>query len=139
MRHVRSAQPLTICLSLLVLLRTASAEPSQWQLGDLFLGVGDGTYDVYDRRLWVQSGSQSTGDDELHTIARPQTIETGEVSPGGHAGAVAFDEAGNLFVGHPDDNSLIHKYGPSGGLIETFDCCHLGTAVADFWWRMAST
>ena len=127
----------------------SSADPGQFQPGDIFVAVGGGTYDVHDRagnyRYSLDQGDGGYTADcgfspDLSRLvttnytqsrlfvfedgvaeAGPQVIETGDVSPGGHAGAVVFDEAGNLFVGHPDGNSLIHKYSPGGGLMETFE------------------
>ncbi|MBT4613063.1 MAG: T9SS type A sorting domain-containing protein [Gemmatimonadetes bacterium] len=127
----------------------AAGEEPDWQRGDVFLAVGDGSYNIYDRagnfkESLQQEGGGYTSDcgfspdlsqlvttDYTHSRLvifedgasglAPQIIETGETSAGGHAGAVVFDEAGNLFVGHPDGNNFIHKYSPSGNLIETYD------------------
>ncbi|MBT4098523.1 MAG: T9SS type A sorting domain-containing protein [Gemmatimonadetes bacterium] len=149
MRYSQFLQPLAVCLSICALARPISADPPQWQLGDVFLAVGGGSYDVFSpagvfKHSLQQDGGGYTGDcgfsPDLSTLvttnytnsrlfifedgashAALKTIETGEVSPGGHAGAVVFDDAGNLFVGHPDGNSLIHKYSAAGSLVETYD------------------
>ena len=119
-----------------------------WQTGDVFVGVSNGTYQVYDNAgnfkesITDGMGGFTTGCafnptlDRLYTTnfgntkvvvydnesphAIVQIIDTGATSPNGHSESVVFDAAGDFFVGHPDSNRLLHKYDPSGSLLTTF-------------------
>ena len=121
----------------------------EWGVGDVFLAVGDGTYHVYDhsgrfkQAITDELGGYTTDCgfsprlDRLYTTnythtkvvvyddaaehAILQTIDPADASPGGHSGAVVFDAEGNLYVGHPDGNNLIHRYSDTGMLLATFE------------------
>jgi sugar lactone lactonase YvrE len=129
--------------------RNAAAENPAWRVGDVFIGTDDGSYQVFDRHggfkhlLRDERGGYTTDcgfnpsldklyttnythskvvvfDDEAqHDIL--QTVHSGETSPRGHSSALVFDADGNLFVGHPDGNHLIHKYNDTGMLLEAFE------------------
>ena len=126
----------------------SGTEPTTWALGDVFLAVGDGAYHVYDRTggfkqaLEDERGGYTTdcgfspGQERLYTVNYThtkvvvyddgpshdvvQTIDPGEASPGGHSGAIVFNADGGFYVGHPEGNSLIHRYDAAGLLVETF-------------------
>ena len=123
-------------------------QPAQWRMGDVFIGVGDGSYQIFDRQgglkqtLSDEQGGFTTacgfnpGLDQLYTTnythtrvvvfeedpQQPiaQVIPTSQASPGGHSSSIVFDVEGRFFVGHPDGNHLIHKYSDVGLLLETF-------------------
>jgi hypothetical protein len=126
---------------------TAQA-PTAWREGDVFVAVGNGAYQVYDRHGGLKQllGSERSGyttdcgfspsgkrlyttnythskvvvyDGEHQEIV--QTIDAGETSPKGHSSALVFDATGNFYVGHPDGNALIHKYNDAGILLDTYE------------------
>jgi sugar lactone lactonase YvrE len=135
-------------LALLLSVPARGVEPVSWNVGDVFVAVGEGAYQVYDRHggpkylLQGEQGGYTTdcafnpdldklytanytytqviayGDQSGHPVV--QTIEAGEASPEGHSNGLVFDAEGHLFVGHPDGNGLIHKYSPAGLLLETY-------------------
>ena len=126
-----------------------ATEPAKWQVGDVFIGIGDGSYKVFDQKgglkqtLRDKRGGYTTDCGfspdlgQLYTANYTrtkvvvfdqgpkheiiQTIHTDETSPGGHSSGIVFDAAGNFYVGHPDGNHLIHKYNNAGMLMETFN------------------
>ena len=132
---------LTLCLNGHV----AAGETVSWTVGDLFVGVGDGTYRVYDQRgglkheIRDEAGGYTTdcsfdpGLERLYTTnytrtkvvvfdGEPdhdiiQTVDTGELSPEGHSGSIVFDEDGHYYVGHHGGNKLIHQYNALGTLL----------------------
>ena len=136
-----------ICISLAVNL--APAEAYDWQVGDVFVAVSNGSYQVYDSSGNLKEmisdgmGGYTTGCafngaldkfyttnfgntkvvvyDEAHPHNIVQIIDTSVTSPGGHSESVLFDGAGNFYIGHPDGNKDIHKYDPAGNLLQTFD------------------
>jgi hypothetical protein len=119
-----------------------------WVTGDVFAGVGNGTYQVYDNTgMFKEAISEgldglTTGcafnpsltklyttnfarakvfvydDPSPHPVS--QIIDTGLTSPGGRSGSVVFDAAGSFYVGHGDGNQLLHKYDAVGNLLMTF-------------------
>lgn len=119
-----------------------------WGVGDLFVGVSSGSYQVYTNAGVLKEiisdglGGFTTGCafnpsldklyttnfsntkvvvyDDLSPHGILQTVDTGVTSPGGHSESVVFDAAGNYFVGHPDGNDLIHKYDSAGNLITSY-------------------
>ena len=127
---------------------STAEQPVQWRRGDVFIGVGDGSYQIFDRQgglkqtLRDEQGGFTTacgfnpGLDQLYTTNythtkvvvfaedshQPiaQTIPTYQASPGGHSSGIVFDVEGHFFVGHPDGNHLIHKYDEAGLLLEAF-------------------
>ena len=143
----------TACVTAILVLSvgtvSSSGQGMPWDVGDVFLAVGDGTYHVYNS----QGGFKEAIEDELggytsdcgfnpsldklfttnytHTKvvvyddarehAVLERIDTSELSPGGHSGALVFDAEGGFFVGHPDGNNLIHKYDEAGLLVGTYD------------------
>ncbi len=137
---------ITVALLMSAGVTRLKAEESTWSVGDLFLGVGDGTYHVYDSQgRFKQAIADELGGyttdcgfspdlERLYTTNYTntkvvvyeegsvlQTIDPAATSPGGHTGSIVFDSQGNFFVGHPDGNTLIHQYGESGLLLNTFD------------------
>jgi DNA-binding beta-propeller fold protein YncE len=137
------------CLILALLLGPVSQVAAEdWAVGDVFVGVSNGTYmvfsnaGVFKEQISQAMGGFTTGcafdplltklyttnfsntkvvvfnDAHPHTIA--QVIDTNLVSPGGHSESVVFDALGNFYVGHPDGNDLIHKYDATGILITTY-------------------
>jgi hypothetical protein len=119
-----------------------------WVTGDVFAGVGNGTYQVYDNTgVFKEAISDGLGgitagcafnpsltrlyttnfirtkvfvydDPSPHLIS--QIIDTGLTSPGGRSGSVVFDAGGSFYVGHADGNRLLHKYDAAGNLLMTF-------------------
>lgn len=120
-----------------------------WQTGDVFTGVSNGTYKVYDNSGTFKEdisnglGGFTTGCafnpalTRLYTTdfsntkvivfdnASPhgivQTIDTGATSPGGSSESIVFDAAGNFYVGHANGDHRIHKYDAAGNLLGTFN------------------
>jgi N-acetylneuraminic acid mutarotase len=118
-----------------------------WNIGDVFAGVNNGSYNVYDESGVFKEtisdglGSTTTGCafnpplDRLYTTnfgltkvvahddASPhavvQVIDTNATSPGGHSESIVFAANGHFFVGHPDGNDLIHEYDAAGNLVDT--------------------
>ena len=108
-----------------------------WQTGDVFVGVSNGTYQVYDNAgnfkesITDGMGGFTTGCafnptlDRLYTTnfgntkvvvydnesphAIVQIIDTGATSPNGHSESVVFDAAGDFFAVEPAALSLIGK------------------------------
>ena len=124
---------------------TSSTVPSSWSMGDVFVAVGSGSYEVFDSRGGHKQTLTGNLDgyttdcgfdpsmERLFTtnythskvvIFEPgadfQTVNADETSPDGHSGAIAFAANGNFFVGHPDGNKLIHKYNENGMLLDTY-------------------
>lgn len=119
-----------------------------WVTGDVFVGVSNGSYQVYDNdgnfleTINDGLGGFTTGCafnpalDKLYTtnfsntkvivyddlVPHPivQTVDTSVASPGGDSESIVFDAAGNFYVGHADGNRLLHKYDPAGSLLMTF-------------------
>ncbi len=149
-RHPHSAYKLLVTAIVATAATGAlSAQTSTWDVGDVFLAVGDGTYHVYDRAGTFKEAIEDdlggyTSDcgfnpslDRLYTVnytnakvvvyedaaehVVAQTVDPGETSPGSHSGAIVFDADGGFFVGHPDGDNLIHRYDNAGMLVETFD------------------
>ena len=150
MRHPRGAFRLVaIIIAAIGATGTSSAQISDWNVGDVFLAVGDGTYHVYDRTGLLKEAIEDelggyTSDcgfnpslDRLYTVNYTnakvvvyddglehrilQTIDPAQTSPGAHSGAIVFGADGGFFVGHPDGDNLIHLYDDAGMLVETFD------------------
>ena len=120
-----------------------------WVTGDVFAGVGNGTYQVYDN-TGVFKEAISDGLDGFTTagcafnpsLARlyttnyrrtkvvvyddpnphpvSQIIDTGVTSPGGSSESVVFDAAGSFYVGHTNGDRRLHKYDAAGNLLMTF-------------------
>lgn len=122
--------------------------PPPWQVGDVFVAVGDGTYHIFDRQgslkhtLAGELGGY-TADcgfnpalDRLYTAnfthtqvvvyedgaehGAVQNIDAGAVSPQGHSSGLVFDKEGHFFVGHAGGNRLIHQYDARGRLLATY-------------------
>ena len=140
-------------LSLLIGVLSAGAnQPARavtpWVTGDVFAGVSNGTYQVYDNtgvfkeaisdgldglttgcafnpsltRLYTTNFRRAKvfvyDDPNPHPVS--QIIDTGLTSPGGRSESVVFDAAGSFYVGHADGNQLLHKYDAAGNLLMTF-------------------
>jgi outer membrane protein assembly factor BamB len=125
----------------------AEAPPS-WQVGDVFVAVGDGTYRIFDRQgrlkhtLAGELGGYTAdcgfnpGMDRLYTANFTHTqvvvyedgaghgvvqhIDAGVVSPQGRSSGLVFDKEGRFFVGHAGGNRLIHQYDARGRLLATY-------------------
>jgi hypothetical protein len=119
-----------------------------WNIGDVFAGVFDGNYNVYDNNGVSKEtinnglGGETTGcafngdKSKLYTtsfsatkvvvfdVTPPhnvsQIIDTAVTSPGGDSESTVFDDAGNFYVGNPDSNKLVHTYNAAGVLQETY-------------------
>jgi hypothetical protein len=139
-------------LSLLIgVLSTGANQPARavtpWVTGDVFAGVGNGRYQVYDNtgvfkeaisdglggfttgcafnpsltRLYTTNFSNTRvvvyDDPSPHPVS--QTIVTGLTSPGGSSESVVFDAAGSFYVGHADGDRRLHKYNAAGNLLMT--------------------
>jgi hypothetical protein len=140
-------------LSLLIGVLSAGAnQPARavtpWVTGDVFAGVGNGTYQVYDNtgvfketisdgldgfttgcafnpsltRLYTTNFRRTKvvvhDDPSPHPVS--QIIDTGITSPGGSSESVVFDAAGSFYVGHADGERRLHKYDAAGNLLMTF-------------------
>jgi hypothetical protein len=119
-----------------------------WSTGDVFVGVGKGTYKVYTnagvfRHDLVGTGGglttggafQSTGDlyATFFTLSQIQVFDRdpphGQVrviNTAAHGGAgvesLAFDASGDLYAGHARGDRDIKKYTATGTFLATFDC-----------------
>ncbi|MGI8426633.1 MAG: hypothetical protein ACR2M4_08585 [Actinomycetota bacterium] len=139
-------------LPLIGVLGAGASEPAgavtPWVTGDVFVGVGNGAYQVYDNqgvfkeavsdglggftvgcafnpsltRLYTTNFTNTAvvvyGDPSPHPIS--QAIGTGVISPDGHSESIVFDAAGNFYVGHADGDRRLHKYDATGSLLMTF-------------------
>jgi hypothetical protein len=141
-----------IALSVLVvsfMAQSPALAATTWNEGDVFVGLGDGSYQVYsndgvfketidtglggfatgcafnpDESLLYTTAFSATkvvvfDNDSPHDIV--QVVNTGAVSPNGHSESVVFAKNGDFYVGHPDGpQNLIHKYDPAGNLLATY-------------------
>jgi hypothetical protein len=140
-------------LSLLIGVLSAGAnQPARavttWVTGDVFAGVGNGTYQVYDNtgvfkeaisdgldgftagcafnpsltRLYTTNLRHTKvvvfDDPNPHPVS--QIIDTGLTSPHAASESVVFDAAGSFYVGHADEDRRLHKYDAAGNLLMTF-------------------
>ena len=106
-----------------------------WATGDVFVGVGNGSYKVYSNtgtfKDTITTSTDLTGGcafsslfdiyttnttntkvvkfdgDVPHAVL--QTIDTNVPSPAGHSQSIVFDAAGNFYVGHADSDDVL-KY-----------------------------
>ncbi len=127
---------------------SGSASASDWTRGDLFIGVGGGSYQVRDANGLLKEaitgpfGGFTTGcafNNEFtrfygtyfdatkvvafdfgHPHGVAQVVDTALTSPGGHSESILFKTDGHFYVGHPDGNDLIHEYDGGGTLVTTF-------------------
>ncbi len=141
-------------LGFLVLLMLGATTASQAQLppdrkvGEIFVAVGNGNYQVWDFSSTptivetITNGAATdsnagcafgstyhpfTADVTANDVFKdmiddPQTpIQTISVLPakGAQPTSVAFDSLGNFYVGVAGGNGLIEEYGPSGALVQT--------------------
>src|SRR5713226_2963107 len=152
MSPLRSVRPAWLILLVGIYISLASqlvpVEAADWVIGDVFVAVGNGSYQVYSNSGVLKEtisdglGGFTTGcafnrgmsrlyttkftstkvkaydNAPPHTIV--QTVDTNATSPGGQSESIVFDAAGNFYVGHPDGNNLIHKYSADGTLLATF-------------------
>ncbi len=117
-----------------------------WATGDVFVGVGSGSYKVYSntgafKDTITTSTDLTTGcafnslfdiyttnttntkvfkfdGDAPHAVL--QTIDTNAQSPAGHSQSIVFDAAGNFYVGHADSDDVL-KYNAAGNFLTRFD------------------
>lgn len=151
---------LLMAVGIILVCQSADAEPTAWRVGDVFIAVGDGSYQVFDHQgklkqiLHDEQGGYTTDcafnpaldrlytanftrtkvvvfDADDHKVT--ETIDAGNISPNGHSRALVFDTEGHFYVGHPDGNALVHKYSGAGQLVETFQIAteHRGTSGLD--------
>jgi Thrombospondin type 3 repeat len=122
----------------------AASVMSDWDIGDVFAGVGNGTYNVYSSsgifKETIDGGTSSVLTagcsfnvdksklyttaftagkiavfDPLHPHTVIQTIDSG-IRPE----SIVFDAAGNFYVGHADGDKQISKYNAAGILTESY-------------------
>jgi DNA-binding beta-propeller fold protein YncE len=118
----------------------------EWNRGDLFAGVGNGTYNMYDSsgslKETIFNGfedDQSLGcafnndGSKLYATAfdiakvvvldakHPHTVlQTIDTSPGGGPESIVFDAAGSFYVSSPDGDKMIRKFDAAGTLLATY-------------------
>ena len=136
--------------SFLPLARPFSAHASTtWNVGDVFAGVSNGSYNVYDNAGVFKEtisdglGGFTTGcafngaldklyttnfgntkvvvynDASPHTIA--QTVDTAAINPGGQSESVVFAANGDFYVGHPDGDEDIQRYNAAGTYQQSYN------------------
>jgi hypothetical protein len=164
-----------VTLSLLMLfasgicLQAQTSYPSDRKVGEIFVAIGNGKYQVWDfsgamptlaETITDGAGNGNTAGCAFNStyhplttnvannnvfkdmIIDPQTaIQTINVQSAGGAQptSIAFDSAGNAYVGVASGNGLIEEYGPSGALVKTLPVqknnltigSHLGSAWMD--------
>lgn len=120
-----------------------------WNVGDVFAGIGNGSYNVYDNTGALKEtvsdglGGFTTGcafnndlsklyttnftntkvvvydDPSPHAVT--QVIDPSVVNPGGQSESVVFAANGDFFVGHPDGNDDIQRYNAAGVYQQSYD------------------
>jgi hypothetical protein len=147
-----------------VVLRLEVVSASDWEVGDLFLGLGNGQYEVrendgtFKEIISTNLGSQATGcafnidstklyttsfsagkvvvfdADDPHPVLAP-TIDT---SLDGDAlpESIVFDSSGNFYVGHAGGTKDIRKYDSDGNFLQSFNV-QVGPRGSD-WIELAS-
>jgi hypothetical protein len=137
-----------VLLAVLMLGTRIALQASDRQLGDIFVAIGNGSYQVYHNNVLAvdsptivdNAGGGATagcGFDLTyhvfttngtfnnvfrHKIDDPQNVlQSISVvgAVGGQPTSIAFDSLGNSYVGNATGNGLIGKYGPSGTLLQT--------------------
>jgi len=126
-----------------------AAASTTWSVGDVFVGINGGQYQVYSNAGVLKEtisdglGGFTTGcafngaldklyttnfgntkvvvynDASPHTIA--QTVDTGAINPGGHSESVVFAASGDFYVGHPDGDDDIQRYDAAGVYQQSYD------------------
>ncbi len=139
----------TVQLGPLVNNPPVSMRSTDWLLGDVFAGIGNGSYNVFQNDGTFKEtivdglGGFTTGaafnpgldklyttnftntkivvynDADPHTIA--QVIDAAVNSPGGHTESIVFAANGEFYAGHPDGNGDIHKYDATGTFLQSYD------------------
>jgi hypothetical protein len=148
MSTVRRTFTVMAVVTLLVACHIALQATTTWNLGDVFVGVSNGQYQVYDNHGVFKEtiadglGGFTTGCafnplltrlyttnfghtkvvvyDDLPPHPIVQVVDTNLTSPGGHSESIVFASNGDYYVGHPDGNRLIHRYDAAGNLLATF-------------------
>ena len=146
MRSMRRAFTISVgVVSPLIALHISLGASTAWNVGDVFVGVGSGQYQVYDNNGVFKEtisdglGGFTTGcsfnppltrlytanftngkvvvydDPSPHPIV--QVVDTDATSPGGQSESIAFARNGDYYVGHPDGNDLIQRYDAAGNLL----------------------
>ncbi len=129
--------------------QTVPTPPVPWNAGDIFVGVGNGSYQIYSNAgvfketindgiggLFTTGCAFNPALSKLYTtdfgatkvvvfddaVPHPvlQVIDTGATSPNGHSEHVVFAADGDFYVGHPDGNHLLHRYNSAGVLQQTY-------------------
>jgi hypothetical protein len=133
---------------LLVVIHISLGAVTTWNVSDVFVGVSNGQYRVYDNNgIFKETISDGLGgfttgcafnppltrlyttnfantkvivydDPSPHPIV--QVVDTNVTSPGGHTESITFASNGDYYVGHPDGNDLIHRYDAAGNLLATY-------------------
>ncbi|HEX9635688.1 MAG TPA: hypothetical protein VGB34_09440 [Candidatus Limnocylindria bacterium] len=149
---IRNRGPRSILMALALVSSLFTAAPAQastaWNLGDLFAGIADGQYNVYDNAGTFKEtisdgqGGFTTGcafnptldklyttnfsagnvvvynDPSPHAIA--QTIDT--AAQGGAAPeSIVFAANGDFYVGHADGDRDIQRYNAAGAYQQSYD------------------
>src|SRR6266487_1185288 len=140
------ARTTQVVLLAVVMLGTGIAlHASDRQLGDIFVAIGNGSYQVYHNNVLAETITDTAGggntagcgfDSTYHAfttngtfndvfrrkIDDPQNVlQTFPVTSAVGAGptSVAFNSSGNFYVGNATGNGLIGKYSQSGTLLQT--------------------
>lgn len=140
--------PMVIGLWILLSGMSVSVKAAAWQVGDVFVGVSSGSYQVYDNSgVYKETISDGLGGyttgcafnnalDKFYTtnftsnavvvydIAHPHNIVQTIYTTGAGTAAnesIVFDSAGNFYVGHADGNADIQKYDAAGSLLDAYN------------------
>src|SRR3989344_544107 len=136
-------------ITLAVFLSVKSYASTTWNVGDVYTGVGGGSYNVYDNagvfketisdglggfttgcafnndlsKLYTTNFSNTKvvvyDDPSPHAIS--QTVDTGAINPGGQSESVVFAANGDFYVGHPDGDDDIQRYDSAGVYQQSYD------------------
>jgi Ca2+-binding RTX toxin-like protein len=126
----------------------ALAVASDWNDGDVFAGIANGTYNVYDNsgnfkepitdglggfttgcafnpaRTVLYTTNFSNARVPTYETPHPHTLDT-SINPGAQGGggteSVVFDQAGNFYVGNASGNADVQKYDSSNNFVQSFN------------------
>ncbi len=145
-RGKRLAALAALCLCLGAVPAVAAA--STWNDGDVFAGVGNGSYNVYDNagtfketisdglggfttgcafnnsQTFLFTTNFSAARVPTYTDAHPHTVDT-SIDPGAQGGgsteSIVFDKSGNFYVSNTGGNGDIQKWDSSNHFVQSFD------------------
>lgn len=147
-RSLKIAELLPMVIGLWILLSgmSASVKAAAWQVGDVFVGVSSGSYQVYDNGgVYKETVSDGLGGyttgcafnnalDKFYTTnyynsavvvyntAHPHNVlQTIYYTDAYYNESIVFDNAGNFYVGHRGGSADIKKYDAAGNLLDSFD------------------